>query len=861
MTKQQEHTASGRREIPFADDTPGYFALWYAAGKGKSGVPLAWHVFPLHTPTAGGGCSCGKPACNSVGKHPRTPNGLEDATKDPDAILDWWQRWPDANIGLACGASGLVTLDFDTAKPDFAGQDLLDRLLSEHPTTAQRTGSGGYHLLYRQPDGEALTNRRGSLPRGVDVRGHGGYIVLAPGLHYSGNRYTWEPGMRPHLAAPAPLPDFVLDLIQRSKTPATVTPARPIPSGGGGDDVEAARAWLARLAPWRCEDYDADGGWVGVGMALSQLGPAGLGLWDEWSRRSAKYTPGECERKWQTFTPGAGRRLGSLKYWADQDDPSGARPAKSKQQGRRPSPGIYTNGDAPGHAHGEDGATLPAIKTNNRQLRDLADEALSALVEHNARTPTTPGVYTRGGGLARLITGGGIQSVTKDALTGILARSAQWVTVSETKDGGMKTVNVFPPPALTSALHAQGIWPGLPELRGLLTCPSYVGAGWVDKPGYDAGSGLFLLDGTAPGDTTPTPRAVAWALGMLLDELLGDFPFVDQASRAHALALTLVGFVRHAIRGATPMHLVDAPTPGSGKGLLVAACTIPALGGDIASMAPGRDDEEMRKRLTSHLASGATHVNLDNLTGRLDSPVLAMALTQPVWQDRPLGLTHMLTLPVTTIWSATANNVRPSDEIARRCAWIRIDPEVERPHERTDFRHPDLLRWARDNRAQLVRAAMILIRKWQVAGCPLGKYAKGSFEEWAGIMGGILDVAGVTGFLANDRELFDTAVSELGAWRAFVAAWADAHGSAPVGVKALFGLASHYDTLRPDGSGLGLLDDILGGNNEAGRRKSLGRNLAQMADRVIGGWKITRGNLRDGEQQWRLRPAKDGAEA
>ena len=61
-------------------------------------------VFPIHTPTQDG-CSCGKPSCNRVGKHPRTPHGVRDATTDEKAIRQWWNRWPDANVGIATGAA------------------------------------------------------------------------------------------------------------------------------------------------------------------------------------------------------------------------------------------------------------------------------------------------------------------------------------------------------------------------------------------------------------------------------------------------------------------------------------------------------------------------------------------------------------------------------------------------------------------------------------------------------------------------------------------------------------------------------------------------------------------------------------
>src|SRR5690606_8197139 len=52
-----------------------------------------WAVFPL------------KPGQK---KPPLTTHGYKDATTDPEAIRAWWGKWPAANIGLACGASGVV---------------------------------------------------------------------------------------------------------------------------------------------------------------------------------------------------------------------------------------------------------------------------------------------------------------------------------------------------------------------------------------------------------------------------------------------------------------------------------------------------------------------------------------------------------------------------------------------------------------------------------------------------------------------------------------------------------------------------------------------------------------------------------
>ena len=54
------------------------------------------------------------------------------------------------------------------------------------------------------------------------------------------------------------------------------------------------------------------------------------------------------------------------------------------------------------------------------------------------------------------------------------------------------------------------------------------------------------------------------AVRLLRDELLGEFPFVDEADVANALAMVLTPFLRLVIDGPTPLFLVDAPRPGTG---------------------------------------------------------------------------------------------------------------------------------------------------------------------------------------------------------------------------------------------------------------------------------------------------------
>lgn len=186
---------------------------------------LGWYVFPCHTPLSKPGWSCSCEAwrrkhnpdyvCDSPGKHPRTKAGLDDATTDEAQIRQWWRQSPKANIGINCGKSGLLVLDIDLYKDAYKGHDLE---LDEQTVTAI-SGGGGEHLFYRQ-SGE-LGNRRKGIPDGIDVRGHGGYVVVAPSLHKSGNNYQWEVEHDPWERELKPVPPKLVELL----TPA---PARTV---------------------------------------------------------------------------------------------------------------------------------------------------------------------------------------------------------------------------------------------------------------------------------------------------------------------------------------------------------------------------------------------------------------------------------------------------------------------------------------------------------------------------------------------------------------------------------------------------------------------------------------------------------
>ena len=119
---------------------------------------------------------------------------------------------------------------------------------------------------------------------------------------------------------------------------STTSSSRLISKNGGPLSIERidsklqlVTASLARMKVERCDNYDS---WIKVGLALSELGPIGLQLWDTWSRKSPKYKPGTCAAKWGTFPTDASISVGSISYWADQDDPRGARSGVQSNSGQ-----------------------------------------------------------------------------------------------------------------------------------------------------------------------------------------------------------------------------------------------------------------------------------------------------------------------------------------------------------------------------------------------------------------------------------------------------------------------------------------------------------------------------------------------
>jgi len=173
-------------------------------------------------------------------KAPYTGAGVKDATTDEAVITGWWKRWPNAMIGVAMGHNGLFALDFDPrVDPDTGEIFTLETLKAELEemigcplpvSLAAVTQSGGVHVYLKQPgDGGPEIRNRGNLPRHVDVRGLGGYVIAPPSvMTETGARYRWLHGRQG--MEPADAPARLIEIL-RSKGQV---------KGGPGDAAETA---------------------------------------------------------------------------------------------------------------------------------------------------------------------------------------------------------------------------------------------------------------------------------------------------------------------------------------------------------------------------------------------------------------------------------------------------------------------------------------------------------------------------------------------------------------------------------------------------------------------------------------------
>ena len=261
----------------------------------------------------------------------------------------------------------------------------------------------------------------------------------------------------------------------------------------------------------------------------------------------------------------------------------------------------------------------------------------------------------------------------------------------------------------------------------------------------------------------------------LIRRAIGEFPYADQASYANAIAAMLTPIIKPAIDAPAPLAILDAPQAGTGKSLLCDVIAITATGRAGEMFSAPRDEDEWRKVITTALMTGTSVVIFDNVTRPLESGDLCSVLTAITWADRAMRTHSKIALPVKATFLASGNNVRLAGDMPRRCYRVRLDAKCSTPFLRTgpepgrQFTIDDLKAWTQEHRGELLAALLTLVRAWHMAGKPKPKIKPlGSFERWTITVGGILENAGIKGFMENATAMYQEADDESREWEGFL---------------------------------------------------------------------------------------------
>jgi putative DNA primase/helicase len=366
-------------------------------------------------------------------------------------------------------------------------------------------------------------------------------------------------------------------------------------------------------------------------------------------------------------------------------------------------------------------AKLPVYRRLNKLVRPI-DMELDAAPETVA-----------GERVSRKTHAPGLIPITRPILRQMLHQVASWVKYDARK---RKLVPTAPShDAAQLILDRVGFWP-FPDIAGIVSTPVMRSDGSVlSEPGYDPATGLILHNPPPMPDFNhaPTRMDAEWSCMRLKTDLLGGFPFVDDASRSVALSGIITPIVRAAIKQA-PMHGASAPLAGTGKSYLWDLVSYIANGAPMPVMAAGRDEAETEKRIVMLLLKALSMWSIDNVNGALEGDFLCQVITQPRLMPRKLGVSDGPDPDMLNTLStySTGNNIRFMGDLPRRVVVAQLDANMERPELRTFETQPHKLILA--DRGLYIADCLTVPLAYIQAGSPGRLPPLAGFEEWSDVV-------------------------------------------------------------------------------------------------------------------------------
>ena len=506
----------------------------------------------------------------------------------------------------------------------------------------------------------------------------------------------------------------------------------------------------------------------------------------------------------------------------------------------------------------------PSMKRGVPQVMlepDRRDETVSRCSELLARD-----FYVFDGAIAAVDRGGpgtssaddlSIVKVTRERMAAYFSREAVFTEKRRDENGQPITVTVPVPSWIPQWLWGLQVWEHVRPLTGIARGPFLRPDGTIGGTarGYDAATGMLVeTDGEWAGIIMEPTQADAEAARDTLLDVIREFSFESpDVARSVWMAALLTVIGRQAFAGPSPMFVINAPTAGSGKGLLSRLISWIANGREPAMTGLPASNAEQMKLVMSLLVERAGLVVFDNVTIPIGGETLDRATTASVFSGRLLGGNQHAKYLNTLTMIANGNNLAVGSDMARRVLHLRLLPEAERPEERV-FERGDLVGYVEQNRRKLVAAALTILRRQVITGGPsAAPPVMASFEGWSRMIQQAVVGCGMRDPLAS-REAVRSRDEGTAARREFIealAAWdAGFENSARWLWERLHKKDMAGEFVEADDASERLrtaVDDLVGltGGRGKSEAQSLSKVFTSLDGRLFGSCKLVRGSGRN----------------
>jgi hypothetical protein len=620
-----------------------------------------------------------------------------------------------------------------------------------------------------------------------------------------------------------------------------------------------------------CPHVESNEDWSEVGYALISLQgtrPAAQ-LWHDFSKKAVGYVEGADIQWWEahrTQTPRTDYRhifnMARKRGMANVADPEafppvpvgrdGATTADKNSAGQpdaRPETSeSATIREEPANVI-PDAPTQPIIRLAQGNYSNIIDQMENLMV---------PEIYVQGPHLVRRTQAHDDAKIQRkdDALMltmvtgewlkkrfGEIALIQKWLKSESTWISTDLTVEYV------NGLLNLGGWTRLRPLNAIARAPFVREDGSIcDTPGYDPRTRVLYVPSTEYPNIPADPdfdsaRAALERIRGVFDQ----FPWKEPASESAFLSHILAEAARLAI-DCCPIYFYDAPSAGTGKGLLQEMAARIVHGSEPAIRPWVSDGDEIRKSLYASLLAGDRSLWFDNVpTGhKVRSPELCAFITSSTWKDRKLGESETLGVPNKCVLVASGNNITPVSDLARRSLVVRMDANTEKLKERV-FKIPEgMLRpYVMEHRPQMLVDALTVIKAFHAAkSIPKMPVALQSFGAWSRFCRDPLIWLGLADPVVTQKETDDETTSVGNVFERLYQQFSDRTFTGLDVAHLVNGLAD------PNGE---LANELMeNGCSEPNQPKKVGYWLRGCRDRISSGLKLTHaGDTRTGVR-WRF---------